>query len=64
MEARLRDMKDAGKLDRAEAKLCKTPLHCIEHALGGRFHAAQMDSLNDIFASDGTALPHQMEFFV
>ncbi len=51
-------MKDAGNLDRAEAKLCKTPLRWIEHALGARFHVTQMDSLNDVFASDGAEQTH------
>jgi hypothetical protein len=65
MEARFRDVKDAEKLDRAEAKLCKTPLRWIEHALGARFHVTQMDSLNDVFASDaGAEQTHLMEFFL
>jgi hypothetical protein len=64
MEAHYHDVKDARKLDRAEAKLCKAPLRWIEHALGGRFHVTQMDSLNDVFASDGTELPHLMEIFL
>ena len=58
MEARFRDVKDAAKLDRAEAKLCKTPLRWIEHALGARFHVTQMDSLNDVCASDGAEQTH------
>ena len=64
MEARFRDVKDVGKLDRAVAKLCKTPLHWIEHALGAWFHVIQMDSLKDMFASDGAELPHLMESFL
>ncbi len=64
MEARFRDVKDAAKLDRAEAKLCKTSLRWIEHALGARYHVTQMDSLNDVFAGDSAEQTHLMEFFL
>ncbi len=64
MEARFRDVKNAGTLDRAEAKLCITPLRWIKHALGARFHVTQMDSLNNVSASDGAEQTHLIEFFL
>ena len=32
--------------------------------MGERYHVAQLDSLNNMFASDGTERPHLMEFFL
>ena len=53
MEERFLDIKAGNKVDRAELKLCKTPLRWIEYALGGRFLISQIESLDDVYANDG-----------
>ena len=64
MKARFHEIKDGGKVDRDEAKLCKTTLRWIEHGLGGRYCVSQLESLEDIYPKDHSVRDDLVEFFL
>ena len=64
MKARFHEIKDGGKVDRDQAKLCKTTLRWIEHGLGGRFCVSQLESLEDIYPKDHSVRDNLVEFFL